>query len=110
MEDKNKKRPLNKKKNLINEEQKFSSLFNNKDEISQKEYDHRKKNCFFFMRSPVSNQIILEIKPDSKKKKKKKKKQMELIHQKNIEIYNNKEKIKKEENELEERIKKFIKS
>ena len=34
------------------------------------------------------------------------KKQMELIHQKNVEIYNNKEKIKKEENELEERIKK----
>ena len=74
MEDKNKKRPLNKKKNLINEEQKFSSLFNNKDEISQKEYDHRKKNCFFFMRSPVSNQIILEIKPDSKKKEKKEEK------------------------------------
>ena len=31
---------------------------------------------------------------------------MELIHQKNVEIYYNKEKIKKEENELEERIKK----
>ena len=81
MEDKNKKRPLNKKKNLIKEEQKFSSLFNNnKGEISQKEYDHRKKNCFFFMRSPVSNQIILEIKPDSKKKKKKKKKQRTYFH------------------------------
>jgi serine/threonine protein phosphatase PrpC len=81
MEDKNKKRPLNKKKILIKEEQKFSSLFNNnKGEISQKEYDHRKKNCFFFMRSPVSNQIILEIKPDSKKKKKKKKKQRTYFH------------------------------
>ena len=31
---------------------------------------------------------------------------MELIHQKNVEIYNNKEKIKREENELEEKIKK----
>ena len=34
------------------------------------------------------------------------KKQMELIHQKNVEIFNTKEKIKKEENELEEKIKK----
>ena len=34
------------------------------------------------------------------------KKQMELIHQKNVEIYNNKEKIKREENEFEERMKK----
>ena len=34
------------------------------------------------------------------------KKQMELIHQKNVEIYNTKEKMKKEEKELEERIKK----
>ena len=33
------------------------------------------------------------------------KKQMELIHQKNVEIYNTKEKIRKEEKELEERIK-----
>ena len=34
------------------------------------------------------------------------KKQMELIHQKNVEIYNNKEKIKREENEFEEKMKK----
>ena len=34
------------------------------------------------------------------------KKQMELIHQKNVELYNNKEKIKREENELDEKIKK----
>ena len=34
------------------------------------------------------------------------KKQMELIHQKNVEIFNTKEKIKKEESELEEKIKK----
>ena len=34
------------------------------------------------------------------------KKQMELIHQKNVEIYNNKEKIKREEYELEEKMKK----
>ena len=35
-----------------------------------------------------------------------KKKELELIHQKNVEIYNIKEKMKKEENELEEKIRK----
>ena len=34
------------------------------------------------------------------------KKQMELIHQKNVEIFNTKEKIKKEENEFEQKLKK----
>ena len=34
------------------------------------------------------------------------KKQMELIHQKNVEIFNNKEKIRKEETEFEEKLKK----
>ena len=67
------KKLLKKKKLLIKEEEKRPTLFNNyKGEISQKEYDYRTKQSFFFLRNPLSNQIVFEIKDDSKKKRKKK--------------------------------------
>lgn len=81
MKENSKKEPLKRKKILVKEEEKRYSLFdNNKREISQKEYNYRAKNCFFFMRSPLSNHLILEIKPDSKKKKKKKRKQRQYFY------------------------------
>lgn len=57
----------------VNQEEEKMPLFldnindnNNKDEISQEEYDLRSKNSFFFLRSPLSKHILLEAKPDSK--------------------------------------------
>ena len=74
-------KPLKRKKIEVEEEEKMPTLFNNnKREITQKEYDNRVKNCNFFMRSPLSHQIVLEIRGDSKKKTKEKKKQRTYFH------------------------------
>ena len=73
MEENSKQEPLKKDKKIIKEEKRVSLFSNNKKEITKEEYDHRAKNCIFFMRSPLSNQIILQIRDDSKKRKKSKK-------------------------------------
>ena len=81
MEENSKQSPLKMDKKLNKKEEKRQNLFsNNKREITQEEYNYRTKNCFFFMRSPLSRQIVLEIKDDSKKKKKKKKKQVNYFY------------------------------
>ena len=74
MKENSKEKPLKRKKIKTKEEEKMPTLFNNiKRELTQNEYDLRAKNCVFFLRSPLSRQIVIEIKDDSKKKKKKKK-------------------------------------
>ena len=80
MEENSKQEPLKKDKKIIKEEKRISLFSNNKKEITKEEYDHRAKNCIFFMRSPLSNQIILQIRDDSKKRKKKKKKQKSIFY------------------------------
>ena len=81
MEENSKQEPLKKDKIIIKEQKRYSLFSNNKKEITKEEYDHRVKNSFFFMRSPLSNQIVLQIRDDSKKrKKKKKKKQKSFFH------------------------------
>ena len=74
MKENSKEKPLKRKKIKTKEEEKMPTLFNNiKRELTQNEYNLRAKNCVFFLRSPLSRQIVIEIKDDSKIKKKKKK-------------------------------------
>ena len=74
MEENSKQESLKKDKILIKEPKRYSLFSNNKKEITKEEYDHRVKNSFFFMRSPLSNQIVLQIRDDSKKRKKRRRK------------------------------------
>ena len=72
----------------------------------KEETEKLKNNIISILNEDINNQKNIICDRIDKYNFNNRKKQMELIHQKNIEIYNNKEKIKKEENELEERIKK----
>ena len=74
MEENSSKKALKKNELLGKEEDKRSTIFSKyKGDITQKEYDLRIRNSFFFMRSPLSNKMIFEARPESRKKRKKRK-------------------------------------
>ena len=72
----------------------------------KEETEKLKNNILSILNEEINNQKNIINDRIDKYNFNNRKKQMELIHQKNVEIYNNKEKIKREENELEEKIKK----
>ena len=75
--------------------------------IKYKEETEKLKNSIIsILNDEINNQKNIINDRIDKYNYKNRKKQMELIHQKNVEIYNNKEKIKREENEFEEKMKK----
>ena len=81
MEEYSAKKTLKNKKLIEKEEAKRSTLFSKyKGDITQKEYDLRTRNSFFFLRSSLSNKTILEARADSRKKFKKKKRQKTYFH------------------------------
>ena len=81
MKENSEKWTLKKKDFMKPEEEKRATLFSKyKGDITEKEYNLRIKNCYFFMRSPLSSNIILETRPDSKKRRKKKKKKRTYFH------------------------------
>ena len=81
MEENSSKKALKKNELLEKEEDKRSTIFSKyKGDITQKEYNLRIRNSFFFMRSPLSNKMIYEARPESRKKRKKKKRQRTYFH------------------------------
>ena len=70
------------------------------------ETEKLKNNIISILNEEINNQKNILNDRIDKYNFNNRKKQMELIHQKNVEIYNIKEKIKKEELEFEEKIKK----
>ena len=72
----------------------------------KEETEKLKNNIISILNEEINNQKNILNDRIDKYNFNNRKKQMELIHQKNVEIYNNKEKLKKEGIELEEKIKK----
>ena len=90
----------------------INELYNYKNNIKilaikyKEEIEKMKNNIILILTEDINAQKNLITDRIDKYNFNTRKKQMELIHQKNIEIFNTKEKIRKEENEFEERIKK----
>ena len=72
----------------------------------KEETETLKNNIINILTEDINSQKNIIVERIDKYNFNTRKKQMELIHQKNVEIFKVKEKIKKEENELEEKIKK----
>ena len=90
----------------------INELYNYKNNIKiltikyKEEIEKMKNNIILILTEDINAQKNIITDRIDKYNFNTRKKQMELIHQKNIEIFNTKEKIRKEENEFEERIKK----
>jgi len=90
----------------------LNNLYNYKNNIKiltvkyKEEIEKLKNNIIAILTEDINTQKNILVDRIDKYNFNTRKKQMELIHQKNVEIFNAKEKIKKEENELEEKIKK----
>ena len=90
----------------------INDLYNYKNSIKiltikyKEETEKLKNNIITILTEDINTQKNILVERIDKYNFNTRKKQMELIHQKNVEIFNAKEKIKKEENELEEKIRK----
>ena len=90
----------------------INDLYNYKNNIKiltikyKEETEKLKNNIIAILTEDINTQKNILVERIDKYNFNTRKKQMELIHQKNVEIFNVKEKIKKEEIELEEKMKK----
>ena len=90
----------------------INDLYNYKNNIKiltikyKEETEKLKNNIIAILTEDINTQRNILVERIDKYNFNTRKKQMELIHQKNVEIFNVKEKIKKEEIELEEKMKK----